>query len=50
MPEDLPQGGWVVGIERHVAEWMTAQRGVPGAEVHDDPDITCWYRSFPRFS
>jgi GNAT superfamily N-acetyltransferase len=27
-------------VERHAAEWLRAQALVPGAEVHDDPDVT----------
>jgi GNAT superfamily N-acetyltransferase len=27
-------------VERHVAEWLRMQAIVPGAEVHDDPDVT----------
>jgi GNAT superfamily N-acetyltransferase len=26
-------------VERHTAEWFRAQKIVPGAEVHDDPDV-----------
>ena len=27
-------------VERHVAEWLRANEVVPGAELHDDPDVT----------
>jgi GNAT superfamily N-acetyltransferase len=27
-------------VERHVAEWFRSSAVVPGAEVHDDPDVT----------
>ncbi len=35
MPADLS-----LLVERHTAEWFRAQAVVPGAEVHDDPDVT----------
>jgi len=27
-------------VERHAAEWFRANAIVPGAELHDDPDVT----------
>jgi GNAT superfamily N-acetyltransferase len=27
-------------VERHIAEWFRSSAAVPGAELHDDPDVT----------